>query len=251
MFKFYNQGEKNLESYKKTEHRAVILRRLEVHLFIPRITFGNIEPKKVNKCTFWGWRGEGFSHFQLNNMVKVQTFLPSVASAWKRKMCVTYLNNGCTELKQRRRRRQRERKKRNRFILAKQQLSTRTSLILGYLWFGGSRLRARLAKQSCSAFCKQQRLCRGLPLFRFIDIEIKWKTVQVGLFHLKSQVKTICKGIGELEYGENWGYLSFLCQGLRRVSSHLRSFRNLKSLLNFDAPNPETLSAIRVQRPSD
>ena len=31
----------------------------------------------------------------------------------------------------------------------------------------------------------------------------------------------------------------------------LRSFRNLlKSLLNFDDPNPETLSAICEQRPS-
>ena len=49
-------------------------------------------------------------------MVKVQTFLPSVASAWNRKMWLTYLNNGSTEHKQRRRRRQRGRKKRNRFI---------------------------------------------------------------------------------------------------------------------------------------
>lgn len=84
------------------------------------------------------------------------------------------------------------------------------------------------APESCSVFCNQQRLCRGLPLFSFIDIEIKWKTLQVGLFHLKSLVKTICKGIGELKYGENWGYLSFLCQGF---ISALRSFRNLlKSL---------------------
>lgn len=58
-----------------------------------------------------------------------------------------------------------------------------------------------------------------------------------------------CKTIGEIKYGENCGYFSFLSQGF--ISS-LRSFLNLlKSLLNFDAPNPETLSAIREQRPSD
>ena len=74
-------------------------------------------------------------------------------------------------------------------------------------------------------------------------------TLQVGLFHLKSQVKAVCKTIGEIKYGENCGYFSFLSQGF--ISS-LRSFLNLlKSLLNFDAPNPETLSAIREQRPSD
>lgn len=41
----------------------------------------------------------------------------------------------------------------------------------------------------------------------------------------------------------------FFVLGFHLIS---RSFRNLlKSLLNFDAPNPETLSAIREQRPSD
>ena len=52
-------------------------------------------------------------------------------------------------------------------------------------------------------FCNQQRLCRGLPLFSFIDIENQVKDFTGRIISVEKSGKTICKGIGELKYGEN------------------------------------------------